>query len=137
VIDCKALLDSLRNYDDGEDQFDAAVRLVCSTVRRCNQTYTDLERLKEATGFNKTFPFLSLPWEIRDEIYNYSFFATVTIPVTPITTSAADIPYKPSTPGLMRANKQIYRESIDILYGKNMFVFSARSDVHFRRSDRG
>jgi hypothetical protein len=33
-------------------------------------------------------------------------------------------PFKPPTPGLLRANKQIYQEGIEILYSKNIFKFA-------------
>jgi hypothetical protein len=125
MIDLHRLLES---FDDGLDdsgKYEATLRLLCSTARRYNKTYEELERLKESTGFNKPFPILRLPREIRDEIYTYSLRAAIsvqTIPGKPFILTA-DNPFKPPTLSLLRANKQIYHEAIEILYSKNIFKF--------------
>jgi len=125
MIDLHQLLES---FDDGlsdSGKYEAARQLLCSTARRYNQIYEELERLKESTGFNKPFPILRLPREIRNEIYTYSLCAAIsveTIPRRPYILTA-DYPFKPPTSGLLRANKQIYHEAIEILYSKNIFKF--------------
>lgn len=103
---------STRCYDSSAQQHEDITR------------HEELERLKESTGFNKPFPILRLPREIRDEIYTYSLRAAISVetlqwPFIP----TADSPYKSPTPGLLRANKQIYHEAIEILYSKNIFKF--------------
>jgi len=37
--------------------------------------------------------------------------------------AAADYAFKPPTSGILRTNKQIYHEAIEILYSKNIFNF--------------
>jgi hypothetical protein len=119
----------LESFDDGLDdssKYEATLRLLCSTARRYNKTCEELERLKESTGFNKPFPILRLPREIRDEIYTYSLRAAIsveTIPRRPFILTVEDYPFKPPTSGLLRVNKQIYHEAIEILYSKNIFKF--------------
>ena len=124
MIDIYRLLGSIDNDLDDSGKYQATLRLLQSTVRKYNKSYEELERLKEATGFNKPFPIMRLPREIRDEIYTYSLRAASSV----ITTSqwfnpTIDNPFKPPTPGLLRANKQIHHEAIAILYLKNFFKF--------------
>jgi hypothetical protein len=40
-----------------------------------------------------------------------------------------DAPWKPSAPNLCLINKQIYRESVEVLYGKNTFSFDEPRDL--------
>jgi hypothetical protein len=125
MIDIHRLLESIDDGLDDLGRYEATLRLLCSTARRYNKTYEELERLKESTGFNKPFPILRLPREIRDEIYTYSLRAAISVETT---RQRAFIPttdnlFKPPTPGLLRANKQIYHEAVEILYSKNIFKF--------------
>ncbi|KAF2469292.1 uncharacterized protein BDR25DRAFT_343703 [Lindgomyces ingoldianus] len=129
MIDLSLLLDgfdeSLANSLDDSGKYDVTIRLLCSTVRRYNNIYRELERLKESTGFNKPFPILRLPREIRDKIYTYSLRAAISVDVIPRLSyiHTADNPFKPPTSGLLRVNKQVYHEAIEILYSKNIFRF--------------
>ncbi|KAF2681080.1 hypothetical protein K458DRAFT_420987 [Lentithecium fluviatile CBS 122367] len=126
MIDIHQLLDSINDSLDDSGKYEATLRLLRSTARKYNEVYEELERLKEATGFNKPFPILRLPREIRDEIYTYSLCAAKpveTIPRWPMIGLDVDNPFKPPTPGLLRANKQIYREAVEILYSRNAFRF--------------
>jgi len=129
VDDCDGL-DDLDDLDDldviDSSKYKAALRLLCSTARRYNRTCEELERLKESMGFNEPFPILRLPREIRDKIYTYSLCSAISV----VTTSQRydfdtdeDNSLKPPTPGLLRTNKQIYHEAIEILYSKNIFSF--------------
>ena len=113
-------------YDDrgSEAKYRTALCLPCSTARRYNRTCEELERLKESIGFNKPFPFLRLPREIRDKIYTYSLCAAVPVgSATDLIIPRRDNPSKPPTSGLLSTNKQVYHEAIDILYPKNIFKF--------------
>jgi hypothetical protein len=124
MIDLQQLLDSIDDSPDDSSRSEATLRLLCSTVRRYNQTCEELERLKESTGFDKPFPILRLPREIRDEIYTYSLRAASWVETTPrMLLAAADYAFKPPTSGILRTNKQIYHEAIEILYSKNIFKF--------------
>ena len=74
------------------------------------------------------FPMLCLPREIRDQIYRYSLCAAKSVPTGPNKPrglSEPEIFYQVPTPGLLRANEQIYRETIEIIYAKNTFEFDA------------
>jgi hypothetical protein len=75
MIDLQQLLDSVDDSLDDSSRSEATLRLLCSTIRRYNQTCEELERLKTLTGFDKPFPILRLPREIRDKIYTYSLRA--------------------------------------------------------------
>lgn len=125
MIDLHQLLENVDDEPDDLGKYNATLRLLHWAVRRYNKTYEDLERLKESTGLNKPFPILRLPREIRDEIYTYSLRAAIGVETTSRLAIfvTADNPFKPPTSGLLRANKQIYHEAIDILYSKNIFKF--------------
>jgi hypothetical protein len=120
-------LDSLD--DDNLDEYskhEATLRLLRSTMRKYKRVAEELERLKAATGFNKPFPILRLPREIRDEIYTHSLRAPKPVLELPWAMSPvldADNPFKPPTLGLLRTNKQVYHEAVEILYSRNIFVF--------------
>ncbi len=126
MIDLQQLLDSIDDGLDESSRSEAMLRLLCSTIRRYNKTCEELERLKESTDLDKPFPFLRLPREIRDKIYTYSLRAASSVETTPrvlLALTAADYPFKPYTSGILRSNKQIYHEAIEILYSKNKVKF--------------
>lgn len=124
MIDINQLLGSLDDCLDDSSKHEAALRLLYSTARRYNETYNELERLKESIGFNKPFSILRLPREIRDKIYTYSLRAEISVNrMSAFILTLKNNPFKPPTPGLLRANKQIYYEAIEILYSKNIFQF--------------
>ena len=126
MIDLDWLLETFDGGFDDADKYEATLRFLFLTARKYNKTYEELERLKELIGFNKPFPILRLPREIRDQIYTYSLCAPIsakTVSSLPLSTIPQDNPFKPPTPGLLRVNKQIYYEAIDILYSKNTFQF--------------
>ncbi|KAF2240507.1 hypothetical protein BU26DRAFT_206785 [Trematosphaeria pertusa] len=127
MINLDRLLESVDDgHLDDSAKYGATLQLLYSTVRRYNRTYEELERLKAATGFNKPFPLLRLPRELRDEIYTYSLRAASsveTVPRRPFMLTEGDNPFKPPTAGLLRANKQVYHEAVGILYSKNVFRF--------------
>lgn len=126
MVDLDRILESLDNGLDDQSKYRAALGFLCSTVRSYNKTCEELERFKELTGFNKPFPILRLPREIRDEIYTYSLCAAISVetrPQRPYFFTVQDNLFKPPTSGLLCTNKQIYYEAIEILYSKNIFKF--------------
>ena len=126
MIDLDRFLERLDDGLDDSSKYEATLGFLCLTVRSYNKTCEELERLKELTGFNKPFPILRLPREIRDEIYTYSLCAAISVetrPQRPFFLTVKDNPFKPPTSGLLCTNKQIYHEAIEILYSKNIFKF--------------
>lgn len=103
-------------------------RLLYLTARRYNQTCQELDNIKAASGFDKKpFRLLHLPPEIRNKIYLYAFEAPMmaeTIHRQTYTLAMANYPFKPPAPGLLRTNKRVYQEAIEILYSKNIFKFN-------------
>ncbi|PQE33833.1 ethyl tert-butyl ether degradation ethd protein [Rutstroemia sp. NJR-2017a WRK4] len=126
MIDIYQLLESVDDNRDDSSKYEAARRLLYSTARRYNRTCEELERLRESTGFNKPFPILRLPREIRDEIYTYSLRAAIAVETTlqrPLIITDRDNPFKPPTSGLLRTNKQIYHEAIEFQEPGQLFAF--------------
>lgn len=109
------------------EETDRLRRALCSMTRAYNSTKAELEDIKSATGFySKSFPFLALPREVRDQIYSYAFLAISNIKPEPrpiYLLSLDPLSWKPPTPGLCMVNRQIHDEGIEILYGHNTFCF--------------
>jgi hypothetical protein len=115
--------------DIGSKAVEHLRRQLYSIARKHNQTSLELENIKAWSGFyTKPFFFLLLPREIRDKIYTYTLLApslsTETTPRPSVILHIENYPFKPPTPGLLRANKKIYQEGIEILYSKNIFKFA-------------
>ncbi|APA08868.1 predicted protein [Sclerotinia sclerotiorum 1980 UF-70] len=108
-------------------------RLLFATARKHNQVWEELESMKESSGLYDTpLPFLSFPREVRDQIYTYALQAPreAFVGVRHIRMLSCDTfpdsthyPFKPPTPGLLLANKQIYEEAVQVLYSCNNFSF--------------
>jgi hypothetical protein len=116
-------------------KFEALKGHLYATARQLNVMHDELARFKKAAGLDKPFPLLKLPREIRDDIYAYSLCATLAVQPheLPDFFSALvdpNCPYRPPTPGLLRANKQIYQESVDVLYSRNIFRFWEPVKLH-------
>lgn len=117
------------NNLDSFGKLHAMRRHLFDMARKYNAAHDELERLKKTMGLDKPFPFLRLPRELRDQIYAYSLCAAE--PVVSIlelnrcfeSRVEPYCPYRPPTPGLLRANKQIYHETVGMLYSKNVFKF--------------
>jgi len=138
LIDLGQLGDDHR-WDISESSNDARERLesdnqrlrtvLYATARKYNQTYTELEKLKELHGYYKNpLPFLRFPREVRDQIYFYCLRAPLTTDTRNrdscmIAVDNGQYPFKPPTPGLVSTNKQVYREATEILYSWNNFYF--------------
>lgn len=101
----------------------------CLLVQMSNMTCEEPQRCEELTEFNQPSPFLRLPRELRDEIYRYSLCQEPLIEITRWTLVDRDPSFKCPSPGLLRTSRQIYHESIEILYSKNTFAFEKPS--HF------
>ena len=81
-----------------------------------------LEAMRERTGYyDNHLPFLRLPQEIRDQIYEYALVApdgvSLRHPIYP--TNFDDPTWLPPSPALCRVNKQIHLETVKILHTKN------------------
>jgi hypothetical protein len=83
-------------------------------------------RIEEIRSPITSLGFLNLPREIRDEIYGLLFLAEGRI-VYPSKSRAGSIS---EAINLLRTNKQIYSEAVEILYGQNMFQI--RGDPAFK-----
>jgi hypothetical protein len=109
------------------EETDRLRRALCSMTRAYNSTKAELEDIKSATGFySKSFPFLQLPREVRDQIYSYAFLTLSNIKPEPrpiYLLTLEPLSWKPPTPGLCLVNRQIHDEGIEVLYGKNTFCF--------------
>lgn len=120
------------DMNDMNEEIDRLRRALCSMTRAYNSTKKELEEMKEATGFyDKTLPFLNLPREVRDQIYEYAFitFSYIKPELRPIyALGLVHGCWKPSTPGLCLVNKQIHKEGVEVLYGKNTFFFQSPVD---------
>ncbi|CAD6446002.1 3afd3d3d-1b04-4f8c-b00b-86cc05f57997-CDS [Sclerotinia trifoliorum] len=108
-------------------------RLLFATARKHNQVWEELESMKDSSGlYDKPLPFLSFPREVRDQIYTYALQAPreAFVGVRHIRMLSCDTfpdsthyPFKPPTPGLLLASKQIYEEAVQVLYSCNNFSF--------------
>jgi hypothetical protein len=119
--------------DDLHRELNRMRRALCAVTRSYNQTKKELEDIKEATGFyDKPFPFLELPRELRDQIYEYALISRLDIipgprPIEHLGLHPSDS--KPPTPGLCLVNRKIYSEAIEILYGRNKFSFKTAGEL--------
>lgn len=117
------------------DEIDRLHGLLYQTARRYNRTWKELENLKKLHGFyDKAFPFLRFPREIRDKIYAYALRAPSTVTTGPRdwmfrTYENDPWSFKPLAPGLILANKQIYQEALPILYLSNVFKFTSAKEM--------
>lgn len=136
MIDLRDLVDE-RAYGHDVESLQAAneylERLLFATARKHNQVWEELESMKAASGiYDEPLPFLSLPREVRDQIYTYALQAPreAFVGVRHIRMLSCDTfpdsthyPFKPPTPALLLVNKQIYDEAVRVLYTCNNFSF--------------
>ena len=96
---------------------------------------TDDKTCEEVKRFDKpTAGFLDLPPEIRPKIYSHNLcFERKIDPFS----SNKGYPCKPPTPGLLRVNKKIYQEAVDVLYSKNIFHFAKPDHIFAFESQIG
>ena len=109
------------------EEYDKLRRLMFSTTRAYNRVKEELDRGREALGICKMpFPILRLPREIRDQIYLYALQAQEIVSPDPCPSNCLTVEesnHRPPTPGLCFVNKQIYVETVPVLYSKNTFYF--------------
>lgn len=126
-------LTELANSIADEELTEATRRLLLQIARRFNQVWRELEALKESQGFyNPSFPFLTLPREVRDKIYLYCLQAPLVAEprLRPwMFFCFENYPWKPPTPGLLLVNRKIYSEAVELLYSKNTFSFKAPQEL--------
>lgn len=69
-------------------------------------------------------PFLRLPLELRQQIYNYILPTTITIP----TKGANGVVWQRGFTSILATNHQIHEECAELMYGHSMFVISITYD---------
>jgi hypothetical protein len=110
-----------------KEENDRIRRLLAATARSYNALKKELDSAREELGHNKSpIPFLEFPREVRDQIYLYALRAAyVNTEPRPIEWLAFEYcgQMKPTTPSLCLANKQVYEETVEVLYSKNTFRF--------------
>jgi hypothetical protein len=104
------------------------------------------EQAQQNEDTSTGIPFLTFPRKIRDQIYIHALAApnqvnpcprpvvTTTIPgsiAPPSSTIPSLAEYKPPTPTLLVANRQIYYEALPLLYSKNVFSIPNARDMFF------
>jgi hypothetical protein len=113
-------------------------QLECSEASHPATTaYQDTKELEDGRqameAFQKPFQFLLLPREVRDQIYRHSLVAADWIRPHQLVQVIQGLSFeirRPS-PSLCLTNKQVHRESIEILYGENRFSFTYPRDLHW------
>ncbi|KAM3087710.1 hypothetical protein ACMFMG_001786 [Clarireedia jacksonii] len=137
IMNLSELVDHDRAFGHDVDSLQAAneylMRSLYATARKYNQVWEELETIKASTGlYDKHLLFLSLPREVRDQIYLYALQAPreafVGVRHTAMLScntypNSAHYPFKPPTPGLLLVNKQIQSEATEVLYSHNKFAF--------------
>lgn len=93
-------------------------------MRTRRRQYRVIRPVIKSSARKKLTSFLDLPHNIRQKIYTYSL--CIEDVVDPFYKRLD--PYKPPAPGLLRTNKQIYHEAIDMVYSKNIFDFTEAED---------
>jgi hypothetical protein len=132
-MDIAKLLAAPANHDphnvtlaDLQEENDRLRRLLAATARSYNAIRKELDICREELGHNKSpISFLKFPREVRDQIYSYAL-STTHVNTEPRPTAWLAFDYrqmKPATPNICLANKQVYRESLEVLYSKNAFRF--------------
>lgn len=135
ATDLDPLLKRVENdFDDVNDltQDQVTPGPPCSSIPSDNRTDEEPVQLSEC---KESFPILRLPRELRDEIYRFCLCAARAVEVPPTWTPCIipdDGLVMPTTPALLRTNKQIYHEAREILYSENIFRFTRPKHlVHF------
>ena len=97
-------------------------------------TPTVLQAQTDETQLDPSFSLLlSLPRELRDRVYTYALVSSS--PFLWPTTAPESLPSKTRSinVGLLRTNKQVHNEAVDILYSQNKFLFTHPSDCNVFR----
>ncbi|KAE8833204.1 hypothetical protein HRS9139_05023 [Pyrenophora teres f. teres] len=76
---------------------------------------------------------LSLPRELRDRVYQFALVSRAPFWWPGKSPELATIDHRNVNVGLLRANKQVYSETMDIIYSQNKFLFTHPSDLNIFR----
>jgi len=76
---------------------------------------------------------LSLPRELRDRVYHFALVSRAPFWWPGKSPELATIDHRSVSVALLRTNKQVYRETVDILYSQNKFLFTHPSDCNIFR----
>lgn len=110
-----------------QEENDRLRRLLAATARSYNAIKKELDVAREELGHNKSpIRFLEFPREVRDIIYLHALQGTPHVNTEPRPIAWLAFEYhqmKPATPSLCLASKQVYRESVEVLYSNNTFRF--------------
>lgn len=137
MIDLQQLVDSYawrhsKETIPGPGDFNDARRQLYAIAHKCNRPLAELKQMKELAGPDKTFRFLDLPPETRNPIYIIALQAKGHVDIgtdAEYNSGDKENTNKPPTPGLLRANRQIYKEAIKLLYSENVFKFYSPKDL--------
>jgi hypothetical protein len=132
-MDIAKLLAVPANYDlhevtiaDLQEENSRLRRLLAATARSYNAVKKELDVCRDALGHNKSpIRFLEFPREVRDQIYSY-VLGTPHVNTEPRPTAWLAFEYrqmKPTAPNICLANRQVYWETVEVLYSKNAFHF--------------
>ena len=137
MIDLFKLADEAEDVDwDNPDlqktnEINFLVRNLVLITEKYNRTFQELENIKEVSGFNKEFPFLRLPREIRDRIYAYSLRRHTSSMKRPNSSKYTSLHsylrtcrHQHLATGLLTTNKLVYTEAVEVLYSQTKFVFA-------------
>jgi hypothetical protein len=121
----------LESVQQEVDRLNRALRLATIAY---HDTKKDLQDTREAHGYYKmSFQFLRFPREVRDQIYRYCLQAPLEVqpePMVPVVELGIQRSlWKPPSQGLCLANKQVWSEAREILYGENRFSFSFPAEM--------
>jgi hypothetical protein len=98
-------------------------------VRLRNPSTSNPSTASQAPSFDPSFSLLlSLPRELRERIYEF----TLTTPYPFWWPNQAPLKHSIGV-NLLRTNKQVYEESVSILYSENKFLFTHPSDCNIFR----
>jgi hypothetical protein len=75
-------------------------------------------------GFTERLSFLSLPVELRLKVYEHLIANTVVTPMRPLPRKTLRTDGQPCCPAILRANRCIYEEAIDMWYGTATFCIN-------------
>ncbi|KAG9376178.1 PAT1 multi-domain protein [Pyrenophora tritici-repentis] len=91
-------------------------------------------RLPHAAQPDPSFSLLlSLPRELRDRVYQFALVSRAPFWWPGKAPELATIDHRNVNVALLRANKQVYTETVDILYSQNKFLFTHPSDLNIFR----
>ena len=76
---------------------------------------------------------LSLPRELRDRVYHFALVSRAPFWWPGTSPELATIEHRNVSVALLRTNRQVYSETVDIIYSQNKFLFTHPSDCNIFR----